>query len=998
MKKTCLFISALLVVLASVAQTSTSVIKLTVNKQYGETIDLWPTPQSKEDVIRIDWGDGELKEYTVDPNGIPFYKKVSGTFQGAGEADTVRIYAQLLSLDCSSGNVTSVILENQPLLEQLDAYDNEITSDGYGTYFAGAPNLKRLNLQNNQLVLLDVRSLTKLEMLSVYDNPKLTTVFFAPEGESFESITSISMSGCDISHFYPVNMPNLSSLSIGNGSLMDLELGEYYPSLSSLDISNNYISTIDVTNCPNLSQLNVSGNLLTELNITQNSQLVGLSCTNNQIKKLNLRNNPLLTSLSCSGNQLTELELSPLKNLTTLACDSNNISRLDFSANYHLKKLYCSNNQLEFLDFSNNPGMDYIDCRNNEGISACAINFMISTLLGRYDTPYYPNLLVDGCDWETADMSELGDLKWMSDVTGDGTADCGEVAITVLPAENGTFHLEQSTQYGTDYRPITDKAKVGVPVKVVAVPDEDFAFQSVSINGVAVADTFFLVKEPSEIAVNFRSTLQPYITFNAANGQALTISLAAAEDNTEITIDWGDGKAESYMINSTPHYIDGTASGTTVKITGEVTALDLNSYPGVGWDNQITGLDVSHNDRLVSIETYMNPIKTLSVANCPALELLDCSYCELTELNVTGNPKLTSLACYGNELSELNIGFCPELQTLDAKGNKLASINVSGNSKLTKLNVHDNALTSLDVTALTALEYLGAGMNQLSEIDLTQNTKLIELALSDNKLTALDLTANPLLRRLLCADNQLAVLDLSAQQVMSYIDCSNNALTACAVNDFYFTLPQFEKEESPVPGETFALWVQRSTDEQPNDAEHAEHLIATMRGWTVNQEGDGSGCDEVYVTTRNTENGNVSLHNNGNELPAKGGKVTKGSTVTISTEPAAGYELSSLRANGVDVKATASFTAERFTEVVARFTLKGSGIDSPEHNITLINCEGGLMVAADTEVTISVYTLTGLQLLKQTVSGGEKLELTAGPYIVAVETRNERMTKAVVVY
>lgn len=987
------------------AQSNTGEIKLTVDKKYGETVTLNIRPaEAGENNIQIAWGDGSDREmYTINPDGFPYEQNISGVYRGAdnSSADTIRIYGQVEAFDCTESNVTSIALVNQPSMLQLAAGKNAITYQG--CVLDGAPNLTILDLSENQLALLDVRMLTKLEFLTANDNPSLGSVLFGLEGETFESIQQITLDSCDISAFQPVSMPNLSSLRLANNALMDLDLGDYYPRLADLDLSGNYIQSLDVTQCPALNILNVAGNLLTEINVSQNSALTGLFCSNNQIKELNLNGNPTLNNLSCANNGLEKLDVSMLPQLEDLTCDSNRIARLDFHNNTYLRTLSCRDNLLEFLDFSTNGGrLNKVDCRGNELMSACALNYMFSTMPARDGEAYYENLFVEGCDWETADMSEITskDMKWMCDSVGDGTADCGEVAITLLPSQNGTYTLEQAGEYGADYQPITDQAAVGRPIRVVAAPAADYAFKSVEVNGVAVADTFFVVREPSEIAVNFRSILQPYITLNVAEaGQELTISLGAAEDGTNITIDWGDGVETPYVINAASAYVDGVAAGTTIKITGEVTHLDMASYEGVGWVNNITGLDVSHNDRLVYIETYMNPIQTLSVANCPDLEYLDCAYSELTELSVADNPKLKNLICYGNALTTVDVSGCPELVELDVRNNALTALDVASNPKLVSLNVHGNQLAALDVTGLAALEELEAGMNQLTTLDVTHNPLLWSLSVSNNHLTALDVTHNPELMRLQCANNQLSTLDLGAQEAMSYIDCAGNGMTACALNDFYFSLPPYEKPASSQPGmETFSLWVLYDEDATPNDATHAEHLIATSKGWTVNQEGDGTGCDDVYVVAKETDNGTVRLLNGETELPASGGKVAKGATVSVQAEPAAGYELSSLRANGQDVLAAGEFVASRFTEVVARFAQEGSGIDEVDSHVTLLNVHDGLQVLANGDVQVSVYALSGVLLQRQNLSGNGHIALEAGAYVVSLEADGQQVTKAVVVW
>ena len=326
-------------------------------------------------------------------------------------------------------------------------------------------------------------------------------------------------------------------------------------------------------------------------------------------------------------------------------------------------------------------------------------------------------------------------------------------------------------------------------------------------------------------------------------------------------------------------------------------------------------------------------------------------------------------------------------------------IETGGINTLTASDSIIDQLAALDVTGLAALEELEAGMNQLTTLDVTHNPLLWSLSETNNQLTALDVTHNPELMRLQCAINQLSTLDLGAQEAMSYIDCAGNGMTACALNDFYFSLPPYEKPASSQPGmETFSLWVLYDEDATPNDATHAEHLIATSKGWTVNQEGDGTGCEEVYVVAKEAENGTVRLLNGETELPASGGKVAKGATVSVQAEPATGYELSSLRANGQDVLAAGEFVASRFTEVVARFSQEGSGIDEVDSHVTLLNVHGGLQVLADGDVQVSVYALSGVLLQRQNLSGNGHIALEAGAYVVSLEADGQQVTKAVVVW
>ncbi len=54
-------------------------------------------------------------------------------------------------------------------------------------------------------------------------------------------------------------MPKLNYLSIQNGDMMDITIGDYYPKLNNLDLSGNTgIAEIDVSGCPELEELHMS--------------------------------------------------------------------------------------------------------------------------------------------------------------------------------------------------------------------------------------------------------------------------------------------------------------------------------------------------------------------------------------------------------------------------------------------------------------------------------------------------------------------------------------------------------------------------------------------------------------------------------------------------------------------------------------------------------------------------------------------------------------------
>ena len=95
-----------------------------------------------------------------------------------------------------------------------------------------------------------------------------------------------------------------------------------------------------------VTRLYVTDNNLTSLDVSGLLHLYKIYCMNNAITNLNVSNNPALTELLCSNNQLTSLDVSNYPALTRLWCENNQLTSLDVSNNTSLTQLHCNNNQL----------------------------------------------------------------------------------------------------------------------------------------------------------------------------------------------------------------------------------------------------------------------------------------------------------------------------------------------------------------------------------------------------------------------------------------------------------------------------------------------------------------------------------------------------------------------------------------------------------------------------------------------------------------------------
>ncbi len=165
---------------------------------------------------------------------------------------------------------------------------------------------------------------------------------------------------------------NLSGMNISN-----LKGIEYFTNLSSLNISNNNLTSVDLSHNTNLEDLYCSNNQLTSLNLSNLSNLEVLDCSNNKLTSLSVTYKSYLKTLNCSNNTL----------LTTLYCYSDDLTTLNVTGCTALKDLRCFENAslTSITGLADCTAITYLDCEDCAITSLPGVNNMtnIATLLAR---------------------------------------------------------------------------------------------------------------------------------------------------------------------------------------------------------------------------------------------------------------------------------------------------------------------------------------------------------------------------------------------------------------------------------------------------------------------------------------------------------------------------------------------------------------------------------------------------------------------------------------
>lgn len=203
---------------------------------------------SKDEKVEVDFGDGELKEFTL--SDTP--QEISGEVKGAN----IKVYTasgvQLKDFDASGMKLTNVNIFKSKALKNLNLNDNELSEID----LSGNLSFNSIQLDNNKLTTLSLRGINNAKSLSC-DNNQLESIVF----DSYASV--------------------MSEISCSGNKLKDLSFLSRTSMVEVLDCSHNEISEYMFVNARNIRELNISYNKFKEVNLQNNTNLQKLNIEGN---------------------------------------------------------------------------------------------------------------------------------------------------------------------------------------------------------------------------------------------------------------------------------------------------------------------------------------------------------------------------------------------------------------------------------------------------------------------------------------------------------------------------------------------------------------------------------------------------------------------------------------------------------------------------------------------------------------------------------------------
>jgi len=156
-------------------------------------------------------------------------------------------------------------------------------------------------------------------------------------------------------------------LNITGSAVASLEGLQYFSNLNNFVCENNQIVSLEpIQSLTTITQLNCNTNLLQSLNLTHFPNLTTVQATNNSITSLMTSGLAHITSLNCSSNLLASVDINHLTTLTTLTLMDNMLQTIDISNLVNLSNLNVASNQLTNLDLSNQVSLAYFSCAFNQ--------------------------------------------------------------------------------------------------------------------------------------------------------------------------------------------------------------------------------------------------------------------------------------------------------------------------------------------------------------------------------------------------------------------------------------------------------------------------------------------------------------------------------------------------------------------------------------------------------------------------------------------------------
>lgn len=697
------------------------------------------------------------------------------TSRNINSLEGIQAFINLIVLDCSDNNLSSLTITQLANLERLSIHKNQLTSIDLSHNL----NLKSISCGDNFITELDLSLHTNLEEVLCPAN-RLVKLNIQNGNNanlrdlrttSNDDLTCIQVDDVDFANSM-ICQGNYPRWCIGANTTFSENCDEIIINIPDANFYDALVNSNCVdTNGDGVGDDDVDTNNNGELTLAEVEAVLRLHISNKNISSLEGISYFLnLEYLDCSLNQLTSLIFPTNSELKYLWCGANQLTEIDISYCQKLVALGCSSNQLTALMLDQQPGLRFLQAQHNQltRLDVASGNNSILQRMWAFNNPDLECIRVDNVADANAQVCDIANnTGWCKDPD---TAYCLVNVYIPDSAFKNALRVHNS------------------PVVDINGDGEIQYYEAEMVNNLYVHERGIASLQGIEAFINLR-----YL--DCSNNVLTQLDLSQNE------------KLETLWCKQS-----------------QLQSLDIRKCINLEileiWQNNLTEIDVTQNINLVELDFGSNNLTSINISQNSLLERMFCTNNNLSSIDASQNPSLSYLWCWGNNLSVLNIknGGSPGMGSFNARWNpSLACIQVddeeyannqpncgwpgygwcidddissySENCPYPLVDIPDvNFKNALLNTLCVDLNEDGIGdvavdTNNDGEIQEYEAKYITNLNLSGNNIASLEgIQGFPSLKILRCEENLLTSLDVSQNIALERLDCDNNNILALDVS------------------------------------------------------------------------------------------------------------------------------------------------------------------------------------------------------------------------
>ena len=544
---------------------------------------------------------------------------------------------------------------------------------------------------------------------------------------------------------------------------------EHFINLKGLNISNNNISSIDVSNLTNLEFLETNNNPIDTIDLSNNlllkkfiningsldsiilpasAAMTYLDVRGCNLKHIDISNQTALTLLSVEYCSLGNLDISNNPLLQKLYVNRNNLKTLNLSIHTNLKELNLEYNQLTSLDVSNNPLLTYLNLRGNNLTSIDVTNNIA-----------LQSFYVNKCQLTTINVNNLTNLT---------TFHCHENQLTALDVSNNTaLKILNCTDNQLTHLDISNDTLL-----------EELYCSNNSLDSIITTTNpqleYLHCSNNQLTALNFQNN--PKLLELECDRNQLTIldcsntrlATLICYDNQLTYIDLkGTILSTKYQDDDDDYYVALHSFELNATNNPNLKCIIIDKVILPNHASMANHKERTHKDLFDLPAQVTTDSTVITVPNISFERWLSTGYHVETDDMISRSNgfiyKGSAEALTGTMTLSASFGTIDDLKgieaftnitKLNAAGFNLTTVDMGNNPTIQSIKVSSNDLVSIDVSQCSNLNHLQVEHNELPSIDVSNNLNLSTFSIFDNpNLKALDLSNNGSLTKLWARDS-----------------------------------------------------------------------------------------------------------------------------------------------------------------------------------------------------------------------------------------------------